>query len=521
VADRRSITLFADFRKALGHLAYPTYFHHVQAPAHLNYICALNGLSGPNLNNAFTYCEIGCGTGLTTYVLAAANPDGYFVGIDLSPTHVTQATQRATAGGLANLRYLAKDIVDLESSKLPEFDFITLHGLYSWVDAKTRAAIRRFIDARLRPGGVIYLSYNAMPGWSSAALIRRFFEEKFPRVDGDPIVRTAAILNMLADFENKGAPLFTDNESVRSYFAGLRNRDLRYLAHEFLAPAFDPMYFADVCSDMEQIGLRYVGDGDVLQNLPRHSSLPSFIETLAGIPERSEREAFKDFVHNRFFRRDVYIRPTPADPAPESCPINQVLFGLSAPAFALSREVHVLGTKLQIAGAWFECLKELLAFRVLTLPEILQEAAFSDTSPEQLLEDLKLLTIGGVLVPCARRSIEMSSDRPKSLRVTPKANEVLLRPDGQQDAGFTLASPVTGSGIEITDLEALLLRCLELDCDVWEVLAEFGQRSNRDFSWRPGKTLKKEQERSTWVHTFVAETLPKLVSLGLVELEAG
>jgi hypothetical protein len=98
---------------------------------------------------------------------------------------------------------------------------------------------------------------------------------------------------------------------------------------------------------------------------------------------------------------------------------------------------------------------------------------------------------------------------------------VLLRPDGRQDAGFTLASPVTGSGIEITDLEALLLRCLGLDCDVWGVLSELGQRSNRDFGWRPGKALKKEQERSTWVLTFVAETLPKLASLGLVELEAG
>ena len=313
-------TLVRDRSFFLEGVEYPTYFHPVQAPVHLNYICALNDIRGPTLSSGFTYCELGCGPGLTSYILAAANPLGNFVGIDLSSKQITRATDRARAGGLGNVRYIAADISDFESLDLPEFDVITLHGLYAWVDAKTRAHIRRFIDAKLRTGGLVYLSYNAMPGWGSAATIRRFFEDMVPRLDGDPVAKTAVILDKLANLQENGALLFADNESVQSYFTGLKDGDLRYIAHEFLSPAFEPMYFADVNRGMEQIGLRYIGDGEILQNLIRYSTVPRFIEILQQIPERTEREATKDFIQNRFFRRDVYVRPGPTDVEPHPLP---------------------------------------------------------------------------------------------------------------------------------------------------------------------------------------------------------
>ena len=62
----------ADF--SLGSIDYPAGFYHQLAPVHLNYICALNGVRGPNLSAPFNYCELRCGAGETTNVLAAANP---------------------------------------------------------------------------------------------------------------------------------------------------------------------------------------------------------------------------------------------------------------------------------------------------------------------------------------------------------------------------------------------------------------------------------------------------------------
>ena len=44
----------------------------------------------------------------------------------------------------------------------PDFDYIVLHGVYSWVNAKTRDNIRKFIASRLKKGGIVYLSYDSL-----------------------------------------------------------------------------------------------------------------------------------------------------------------------------------------------------------------------------------------------------------------------------------------------------------------------------------------------------------------------
>ena len=60
----------------------------------------------------------------------------------------------------------AADFADTGRLALPRFDYIVAHGVYSWVDPPARAALRRFIDGHLKSGGLVYVSYNAMPGWT-------------------------------------------------------------------------------------------------------------------------------------------------------------------------------------------------------------------------------------------------------------------------------------------------------------------------------------------------------------------
>ena len=48
------------------------------APAWLGYIAAINGYAAPPLSGGFTWCELGCGKGLTTLLLAATHPTGDF-----------------------------------------------------------------------------------------------------------------------------------------------------------------------------------------------------------------------------------------------------------------------------------------------------------------------------------------------------------------------------------------------------------------------------------------------------------
>ena len=47
---------------------------------------------------------------------------------------------------------------------LPHFDFIGLHGIWSWISDENRAVIVDFVRRKLAVGGVLYVSYNTQPG---------------------------------------------------------------------------------------------------------------------------------------------------------------------------------------------------------------------------------------------------------------------------------------------------------------------------------------------------------------------
>ena len=57
-------------------------FFDFQGPVLMSYIARLNGIEPPAIDEPFTYCELGCGNGVTTNLLAAALPQGDFYGVD-------------------------------------------------------------------------------------------------------------------------------------------------------------------------------------------------------------------------------------------------------------------------------------------------------------------------------------------------------------------------------------------------------------------------------------------------------
>ncbi len=54
-----------------------------------------------------------------------------------------------------------------------------------------------FISDRLGPGGLVYVSNNAIPGWGAAAPMRRFFVDTAPRLEGDLVEGARQIIAML------------------------------------------------------------------------------------------------------------------------------------------------------------------------------------------------------------------------------------------------------------------------------------------------------------------------------------
>src|SRR5690606_37217091 len=90
---------------------------------------------------------------------------------------------RRYADILPNLSFIEagfEQMAAAANNMLPDadpFDFITVHGVYSWISPAARAAIRQIVTDRLAPGGLLYLHYTSHPGQSvfagAQAMLRR------------------------------------------------------------------------------------------------------------------------------------------------------------------------------------------------------------------------------------------------------------------------------------------------------------------------------------------------------------
>src|SRR5215211_1762124 len=149
-------------------------FYRELAPSYLGFAALVQGFAAPGLGDEpLTYCELGCGQGGSTNLLASANPHVEFHANDFNPAHIAGARDLARAARLSNVHFYDLSFAEFaENRQLPMFDIIGLHGVYSWISEENRQHIVRFIRERLKPGGVLYISYNAMPGWAPLMPLR-------------------------------------------------------------------------------------------------------------------------------------------------------------------------------------------------------------------------------------------------------------------------------------------------------------------------------------------------------------
>jgi SAM-dependent methyltransferase len=126
------------------------------------------GLAPPEVATA---CELGYGQGMSVNLHAAASPVRWF-GTDFNPSQAGFAQELARAADAGAALYDQSFAEFAARADLPEFDYIGLHGIWSWISDENRAVIVDFIRRKLKVGGVLYISYNTQPGWAAFAPLR-------------------------------------------------------------------------------------------------------------------------------------------------------------------------------------------------------------------------------------------------------------------------------------------------------------------------------------------------------------
>lgn len=272
-------------------------------PDRLATVAKLFGLS-PAWPDECRVLELGCASGGNLIPMALGSPRSAFVGIDLSARQVADGLAMIGELGLTNVRLVHQSIMDV-TKDLGLFDYILVHGVYSWVPPDVQRKILEICNRNLSPSGVAYVSYNTYPGWHSRGAIREmlwYHTQHFP----DPaqrIQQARALLVFLVKSTTSSDGGY--GALFRQELALLMRVPDSYLLHEHLEECNEPLYFHQFVQRAAEQGLQYLGEAQVSAMLPSRFG-PEVEQTLRKIStDLLHLEQYMDFLRNRMFRQTL------------------------------------------------------------------------------------------------------------------------------------------------------------------------------------------------------------------------
>ena len=436
---------------------YPASWHYFQSPAHLRVVCAVMGVAWEvDADTPLSIAEVGCGTGYTAGMLAAGNPMAQVVGLDYNPAHIAEARSMAAAAGLQNLRFIEADLAELgdaELAQLPEFDLVTVHGLWSWVDDAVREGVLRLLRRRLKPGGVVMMGYNALPGAAGALGLARLARGAITAAGGsaDGIAGVTKLVERLIAAEAAHLPptgwrrLFTGDAS---------NARPGYLLHEFLTEHWRPAFFADVAATMATARCEYVGSATLDENFPQMTLTAAQRELWDEAPDEAARELLKDLCVQRAFRRDVFVRGlrrVPRDAAVDKLWVASTSHGQGEVSLVAQAGVAKLPQPL------IHAVRRALQDGPRTIATLRALPDTGSVTPSELIAIL----IGSDIAVQMWRHPGTGSDWEQAVAAACRFNAVMadrLAPFGTGASQLGLATPALGGGMAASALELAIAR---------------------------------------------------------------
>lgn len=445
-------------------------YYREQAPAHMALACLLNGVAPPALGPDFAYCDLGCGPGRTVALLAAANPQARFHGVDFHPAHIARGRETADQAGLGNLHFHEASFADLAdgdgADALPDFDVVALHGVYTWVSEENRAAVVRFLARKVKPGGMVYIGYNAAPGWTPVMPLQRLLLEHAGQTPGNPEERVVAALDFARRLRGAGAGILGDVDSLVGFRNGVavvsEQEHYNYLSHEYLNAHWRPLYHQDVARDMARAKLTYAGSATLLENFPDLTLSPQQRELLAEIKDPALRETFKDYCANRPFRRDVFVRGARRLTAAERD--RRLSSGLLHAAVSREECSHVIKApagEAAVDKARYGAIFDALARGPRSVGDLQQAAASADSpaAPPSPAEIAGLLTGSRQTFFCDGAATTLNAPmEAAALRFNRQAAAAAA--ESLQHKMTSFAAPACGSGVHVSLVETLLYDAL-------------------------------------------------------------
>ncbi|MGA0198313.1 MAG: methyltransferase regulatory domain-containing protein, partial [Prochlorotrichaceae cyanobacterium] len=249
-----------------------------------------------------------------------------------------------------------------------------------------------------------------------------------------------------------------------------------YLAHEYFNQNSQPFYHSEIVEHLAAAKLTFATSADLddqFYNLALDEKQLQFLEE---IPNRSLQETIRDFFFNSRFRRDLFVKGgIKLTPLEQIEWISKMRFVLLASPDEIRYEVQLAGRSIQLDPGIYTPLIVALGDHPQTLRNMMKQPDLARMGFASLFQALKILITLGYVAPAL--SADGGNDRAETIA---NFNMAVL-----QRARFgletpILASPITGSGVEVSRTEQLFLLALSRGVDpvsfTWTILEVQGEK---------------------------------------------
>jgi SAM-dependent methyltransferase len=475
------------------------------------------GLAAPAIATA---CELGFGQGVSANIHAAASTVRWY-GTDFNPAHAAFAQSLAEAAGSGAQLFDQSFGEFCARADLPDFDYIGLHGVLSWVSPENQRIIVDFIGRKLKAGGVLYLSYNCQPGLAATLPLRHLLTGHAAAMtpSGQGLVPR---IDAALDFAERLLalnPLFAlANPTIAERLKIMKARDRNYLAHEYFNRDWRAPLFAEMAESLAPAKLTYACSAHYADHIDALNLTGDQHRFLAELPDPMFRQSVRDFIVNQQFRRDYWVKGARRLSSLEQTEaVRRVkVMLLTSPRSELQFTVQgAVGQRELNRGVYDPILDALGERQPKTIGEI--EAALSgmDVRLAAIYEALMVLVGKGDLTLAQDDEIQATA----RVRTDRLNRRIFDKARSGGELAF-LASPVTGGGIVVPRFFQLFLLARsqgrktpdELAQFAWDLLNAQGQRMLKD-----GKPLETPEanlaELAAQAREFIDQRLPLFQAL--------
>jgi SAM-dependent methyltransferase len=292
-------------------IAYAALPHPLTHPDRLATIASFLGVHAPPVA-ACRVLEVGCNDGANLIPMAVGLPAAQFVGCDLSPRALAAGRRIVADLGMPNVSLVEEDLTALSPAH-GSFDYIIAHGVYSWVPAAVRDGLFAMAAQRLAPNGVMFVSFNALPGCRVRQAAWEILHFHVDRI-ADPRERLDAARKLARMLADGGENVHAGDAALRAELRATAERSDSDLFHDDLAVPNDPAYVSDFIAHAARFGLRYLAEAEL--HTMSGAGISADARTLLSAQNPADREQYLDFFRMRRFRQSLLVRQdAPRDPA--------------------------------------------------------------------------------------------------------------------------------------------------------------------------------------------------------------